>query len=349
MRVILFDEVFGSPTDQLEILNILAFGYQDRHQILTNPLVDLNSEDPVTNNFTNWLSSLPGSLREDILFALELGQEALVEGKPKEEIEVTSREESDWNASPPQLTVQDARRLLDRSLHLLVENARNDRQFLKTIFKRLLGADYWRPLRKAIDEKWIHYEHGGGLGSMKNAIAENADDPVDRLRTWVMFDSDAPKLGAPSRQSEALRKLCEDKNIDHHQLQRRAIENYLPIGALRASTSSISGPAKTKRRQKVEAFDNLSRDQQHHFNLKRGFRKKRQGDEEPGEVENPPEFFEDVSLDDRQILAGGFGGNIADLFYESNTPGWSDWLQNGINDVEKSEFFEIYDEIYQKL
>lgn len=349
MRVVLQDEVFGSHADRLELLHIFAFGYQNRHQILTEPMYQPEKEGRSDSGLRDWMSSLPVGLREEVEFTLKMGIAALSEAKTKDEIEVVSGKESNWSGSTPQLTVEDARRLLGRSLHLLVENARNDRQFLETMGRRLLGPEYWEPLQEAVNEQWLHYEHGGGIGSMKNAVEELADDPVAGIRTWVMFDSDAPKPGKPSEQSESLLEACEQCEVDHHQLRRRAIENYLPQSALEASAQSVSGRSKTARREAAAAFAEMNQEQRNHFDMKKGFRRAGDESEEPGEVEEPPDFFDDVPLDDRKTLAGGFGKKIGDLFHDSNQPGWEHWLQEEFAPQEKDEFIEIYETIYRKL
>ena len=340
MRVVLHDEVFASEAHRLELLHIIAFGYQERHQILTEPLYQPGGEEQSGSCLGEWISRLPEGLREEVEFTLEVGVEDLDESKSKDEIDVIDAKASNWGSSPPKLTVEDARRLLDRSLHLLIENARNDRKFLEAMCKRLLGTEYWEPIQKAVDEKWLHYEHGGGIGSMKNAVEQLANDHISKMRTWVMFDSDAPRPDEPSAQSQALSDVCEEHSIEHHQLRRRTIENYLPQRALEASAELLRGTAKSARRRAAWAFAEMSRAQQHHFRMKKGF---------AAEINDLPEFYADIPQEDRLALADGFGKDIGELFYRSDQQGWESWLESEFTKREKDEFIEIADTIYRKL
>jgi hypothetical protein len=343
MRVIIPDEVFGEDDVRpLELLDIVAFAYEGRHRVVVEPLLTDGLDATSHSNFSSWLTGFPADLADDILTAIRQGtEEALSENRAKDEIEVASIAVSDWESDPPRLTVSDARVLLGHSLHLLVENALNDAAFLKTMFRRLLGTEYWEPLEEAFEQKWARFEHGGGLGDMKNRVEELEERPIERLRTWVMFDSDAPEPGRPSDDSENLREACENCALDHHQLRRRAMENYLPQKALHGGVDVRTDNSVTVDRRTAEAYSEMTREQRHHYHMKSGFSE--------DQVDEPPDLFEDVDLQNHRRLQGGFGSDIGDLFEERNFPLQSSWFRDEYAGDDQAEFEKMYDQIYRKL
>jgi hypothetical protein len=270
-----------------------------------------------------------------------MGIEGIREPSANDEIHITAKSESIWDDEPLCLSLKDARRLLGRSLHILVENARNDGKFIETMIKRVLGESFWEPLEKAFENRWILTENGGGIGEMKMIVDSLIDDPVASIRTCAVFDSDAPKPNSPSTASETLQERCKECGVDHHQLNRRAIENYLSRKALEASVDLLSGSDKSHLRKVVSAFSNMNRDQRHHFRMKTGFA--------DDEVCDPPQLFEDVSKEDRICLNQGFGSQIGDLFYEKESKIWNSWIKKDYSKEDKDEIIEIYNLISTKI
>lgn len=94
---------------------------------------------------------------------------------------------------------------------------------------------------------------------------------AERLRTWLMFDSDALVEGDPSQKSKQLQTDCEEQSLPHHQLQRRSIENYLPPEALWWWTSRYRSHETTRRQRLVQEFEALSVTQRRHLDMKERF------------------------------------------------------------------------------
>lgn len=343
MRVIISDKVFeNKKCSDVILVGILGFGYEGRHSILTDPALGDEMTPADDTNLSAWLAEQPKALAEEIRFVLRMGvKEGIQESKEKEEIYVTADSTSVWKSNPPRLCLQDAWRLLTKSLHILVENGRNDGKFLETMFKRLLGPSYWKPVRNALQNDWIHIENGGGIGEMKKMVGSLVGDAVGSTRTCVIFDSDAQEPEKPSTASEALREKCEECSLDYHQLQRRAIENYLPRDALKASVELLSEPTKSSRRSVVNTFSRMNRVQRHHFHMKKGF-----SDEE---ITDPPSVFDSLDKEDRVCLKNGFGSDVGDLFYEDDFPICSEWLEKDYTKSDKQEFMEIYSIVTAKI
>jgi hypothetical protein len=268
-------------------------------------------------------------------------EEGLAEPLSRESIHVVAGSNSHWEASPPEISTKDAIKLLSKSLHLLVENSRSDGQFVKTMIKRILGKSYWRPLKKALDNHWIHVENGGGVGNMKKIISDIADDPIRRKRTSAVFDSDAPAPGEPSEKSEALKEKCKEHGIDFQQLKRRAIENYLPRKALKASVD-CGGETPNTDRNVVDTFCGMSREQRHHFHMKNGF-------EDDEIYESPPNLFSNLEEGDRITLRNGLNSDIADIFCEEEFEIDKEWIEVDYTKKDKKEFEKIYGIIVHKI
>lgn len=219
-------------------------------------------------------------------------------------VEVEIRDHSQW--TPPKLTLHDALRLLDRQFVVLLEDSITDRAFLLCVASR----EERRHVEHLERREHLRFDQGGGLGSMKRRIMQERqqDSKAMPLTTWVLFDSDALRPGQPSRDSERLRSECAEASVPYHQLQRRSIESYLPLQALRA-WAERGGPQSADARRAVRAFGKLTPDQRAHFNMKAGF----EGDARRNDA-TPGDLYDGLPDHIRVPLAHGFGEDIAALF-----------------------------------
>jgi hypothetical protein len=158
--------------------------------------------------------------------------------------------------------------MLALPLLLVLEDRQAGKHFLRCVLPHPRRGE----LRAALERGWIRAEHGGGLGTMKNYVESLQDEPSERMRVWVLFDSDAQQPAQPSRDSEALRKSCIAAPLSHHQLQRRSIENYLPQEALFHWAGLRRGVPATQRLRQVQAFAAMQpKEQRHHAGMKELF------------------------------------------------------------------------------
>jgi len=177
------------------------------------------------------------------------------------------------------LGARDAARLLQRPLKLLVENARNDRAFLRAVVEP--GAR--KELDKALERGWAEFEMGGGIGEIKRRLEQLRDSDelpelIARARLWVMFDRDAdPKdRRSESPASREVRELAAELQtpwpLHAHQLRRRAIENYVPVSAIRRwwTYYDLKKGALEARQARAEAFGALDPEIRRSFNMKKG-------------------------------------------------------------------------------
>jgi hypothetical protein len=258
------DALFAAPVEPLLLLSILRHGQEGRHIILTAPFFQRHGQGAVNR----WLEARDPLVRDAAEAALEGSLSAYHNTTSLAEFRVEARAQSHWEGTPPVLTPEDAARVLALPLLLLLEDRRADKLFLRSVLPEPRRGE----LRDALERGWVRAEHGGGLGNMKKYVESLRDEPAERMRVWVLFDSDAQQPGQPSRDSEALRNTCTDAALFHHQLQRRSIENYLPLEALYDWAGQRRGEPGTKLLRKVQAFEALKpKTQRHHVDMKTMF------------------------------------------------------------------------------
>jgi hypothetical protein len=272
------DELFSDGVLNLELLELMSFGFKERHYIqLTPPF-----EPDGTRNINRWLAGHSQGVRDEVELALHSSTEALALGPapgPKIEIRVAPVAEATWNDSVPVLPLHVAVQFLRMPLRLLLENWRNDGNFLRAMAPPHLRRRFDECERKG----WLERLQAGGLPEMIPRIKEDAQDSLRALRLWVLYDSDArrrfdpkePQAVAPwgpSSVSIDVGKACEAANIHAHRLWRRAIENYLPARVLEAWAwkKAMRREIQQERARKVRAFLAMQNEQKHYFNMKEG-------------------------------------------------------------------------------
>ena len=295
MRVTLSPELFTPPMQHTLLVALLRYPLDERHRIeldVTHPAV------------ASWLVSQAPGLREEIQTALELSARGEVLEPSHTSVVVVRTGPSAYHANPPRVALDDARRFLDEPFAIVLEDARSDRAFLE----RMMTDEERRFLAQRIKKGFVRVDHGGGIDVMARRMKEEAEDPENRHRRWVLFDSDAMRPGAPSTASNRLRAACQD--IAHHQLQRRYAESYLPHRSLHGWAANVSRrPERNQRLRLFEAFVAMTADQRHHYNMKDGF------DGDAGRTDaSAGDLYADLPRGAQQALAHGFGSYIAQLF-----------------------------------
>jgi hypothetical protein len=314
VRVHLAPELFEPPISHALLVTFFRYALDGRHRI------DADLAHPVVSN---WVQQQPETLREEIELAIDLSAEAEALEPSLTVVEIGRYPATDFTSSPIRLRLEDARMFLETAVSLLVEDAISDRDFLM----KMLTAEERKILLEQMRLGYVHFEHGGGLGSMRRRVMDRQSDPAIRHTIWVLFDSDAMQPGMPSRQSEALRAACAE--VPHHQLSRRYMESYLPARALQAwAAEGHDRREKKDRFSLLNAYLNMRDEQRHHFNMKHGFaRDEARTDASAGTL------YDDISEETRILLRTGFGSQIGRLFGGANVTeadlrrdsGWSEF------------------------
>ncbi|MEJ7591471.1 MAG: hypothetical protein WKF77_07970 [Planctomycetaceae bacterium] len=138
------------------------------------------------------------------------------------------RTDDDWTTMF--LSLESARQLLRRPLNVWFENDLNDGQFLlstarQEVRDRLIE---WK------EKGWIQFQNAGGIDSIYGR--SKALEHLQVMRTMFIFDSDARLPAIRSTPAKVAIDSCQVNDATWHCLERRAIENYIPPGTLKAWT-----------------------------------------------------------------------------------------------------------------
>lgn len=254
MKVEIADDAFASP-DTPALLALFRFGLEDRHRVSV-------WDDPAPR-FEEWKAGLDEWSRlvcdESARNFLRL--EAIEPSWLT--VRVVGASVPNWSGTQPLLTPGDALDLLQRPYRVLLENARSDGNFLLA-----MATDPERRfLLLRLDREWLEFESCGGISALAARVRELNGHRQRSLRCSALFDSDAHAPGQPSADSAKARKACgARRGIHHHQLGRRAAENYIPLGALEHWAGR-----QAEHKKKVRAFARLTAEQQRHYRMKDHF------------------------------------------------------------------------------
>ena len=160
------------------------------------------------------------------------------------------------------LTPQNALSCLTQPAYVIVENADSDRYFLETMmhaFKR-------DALCESYTNGWWEIESRGGATQIKNQIQAIQKKTKGPLRVFVLVDSDRlhPEHVNPAIQQ--LEKDCITEKIAYAILEKREIENYIPVEVL--------NDIPNKKEHVYKAFLELTQKQRDYYDMKKGFGKK---------------------------------------------------------------------------
>lgn len=144
------------------------------------------------------------------------------------------------------------------------------------------------------------------------------------MRLVLVFDHDGFTPSEPAKPSRDLRDLCDAEKVHHHPLERRSIENYIPVKALRRRVDRLPQERREAFEQRVEALGALAKirpDIRNHYNMKDGL---------CGDMrETLPAPFNAIPDELLAPLASGFGDKIAPLVYnDAQIPIRESWIRD---------------------
>ena len=193
------------------------------------------------------------------------------------------------------LKPEDAVRLADEPLVILVENRVSDGAFVKRVVTEL---------DKSLHGLWrrpggpVRFDSLGGAGQMPAEVERRTQGRRYRPRLVVITDSDRKGPDdAVSARAQALCSQCEALGVSCWVLAKREAENYLPRILLGERKDAGADHARL-----VEAWDRLNDDQKNFFDMKDGL------PEALSAIEQA--LFAGLPLADRAVLSRGFGPNV---------------------------------------
>ena len=265
---------------------------------------DLSKSDPDALRASTWLDGRDrrGDRAQELLIAaVQRGAWTLAPHGRR--VRVTAQP-----AAADELEPEQACRLADEPLVILVENRISDGAFVERVVKELdrslcvLWGRGGRPIR--IDSL-------GGAGEMRREVKAQTDGAPYRPRLVAVIDSDRKGPGdTESATARDLRRACEAGGLSCWVLAKREAENYLPRILLGAKPN-----AGDRHDRLVDAWDRLSDDQKDFFDMEHGL----------SDTPSPSQrdLFDGLPDADREILREGFG-NVDEC--------WNQWHVRDVKD-----------------
>ena len=219
-----------------------------------------------------------------------------------------------------ELTPEDASRLADEPLCILVENRFSDGPFVERIVKELDAAlhNLWN-----LSDDPARIDSVGGKGQMPLEVERRTQRKPYRPRLVAVIDSDrkAP-VAKPSTDARRLSRTCNKHNLPCWILAKREAENYLPRVLLNARQN-----AGAAHQRLVDAWSRLTDDQKNFFDMNHGLPTTLSADEQ--------ELFDGLSQDDREILSSGFGPRVHACWNLWNAQAKTELVIRGQGDLER--------------
>lgn len=313
--------LFESENMWLDVETLLNLSSKsDRHKIL--------SPNTTSENYEKWWKSLSTGRRYHFNEIFSMSDRLSFQSLKCPKFIVG------LSGSAGNISINKAIAMINVPFKIYVENSRNDKNFITFFCKsenknKLL--DYCR-------NNEIEFVNGGGITELEKTIT---DTDINQSYSFFIFDKDSLPFSNASVQSARIKALCVDRNLHHHQLKRRCIENYLPKKSLINLIELRKGGKKTEFRKKVNAFLGIQCDQIiHNMNMKTGI----QGDlSRISELKlTVDEIYKtsSISIDSRNILANGFSKGVS-IAYQDDKP----MMRLNESDIIKDR--TAYDEVNQ--
>ncbi|QJD92218.1 hypothetical protein HH213_20240 [Duganella dendranthematis] len=287
MQIYFSTSIFSSESPR-KILEAIEEAYSQSHQIVI--------EDTLSPVYLTWLDFCKNHLQEeDIGELLELQFTSSIFVESKRQINVVTNPTPKSN----EVTLLTLKNDILRTFFIYVENGRADKRFLFS----MLGLEIKKDMERLIRSGALTFENCGGITELTEKLRDDAANRnLLNLRAFACFDSDAIAPDTPSKQAEKATKVCEHFEIPHYRLQRRAIENYIPIPAIELYVAEGNEDLTIARKKILRAFSRLTQPQQEHFHMKSGL------SVQHGEV------FDSIIDPDKSVLQTGFGDHLSSCY-----------------------------------
>jgi len=252
---------FQQNPDTTSLILMSHFALKGRHRLYVN--------EPDNLDYEAWIGGLPQNLADEWNLAVDCSVE--LEALEPAPYVVTVCEQTPANVVKDDIIIgiKAAERMVREPFKVFVENDDADRDFLLTFSNREQATK----ITELEEQNLLSFVHCGGIGELKKKVRKYAVRGVlYSINSSAVFDSDAPGPGMISTDATAAQTTCNTFGLPAFMLKRRAIENYLMRGWLKAWASSLSGQRKREKLKMVDRFSKLSLEQRSHFHMKRGLK-----------------------------------------------------------------------------
>mgnify|MGYP005991642667 CR=1 FL=1 len=288
---------FAHTTNSSDLLGLVKAVLRGCHGVL---VVDESAAD-----YTTWLERQTEEIREEWSLALASTARSQARAPSSKTARVAHDADPNFQDDLLQIPPREAEKLSRHAFQIFVENDFADTNFLKAF----ANSDQLETINELESQGFVEFNHCGGITEMPRRLSARLQrHPANRHFIAAVFDSDSLEPQSPSNDASSVMQCCEERNIPSFCLDRRAIENYLPVWALSGWANCHRGKSRTRLIRAKDAFSRLSEAQRNHYNLKSGLKGdgQRLSQTTWGQLEEK----------DRVPLLGGFGRQVANLFGE---------------------------------
>ena len=174
--------------------------------------------------------------------------------------------------------IEESVRFFNQPLCIILENSKNDAYFVKAI---IFHFDTKGRVREHLQNGWLKFENAGGCTNLENFIegelkafedlaAKNKKNTSDYYKAFVILDSDKEFPNQPNKH-DLLLEILDSLNIQHHILQKRMMENYMPDDVIIEIENGLS---KSTLKQWIDVYKHLNHEQKDYLKYYDGFNEK---------------------------------------------------------------------------
>ena len=203
---------------------------------------------------SKWFSDQVGSAKKPLLeeFIIKTFVDSETNSVPKKIVQLNIQDGSLQSLTP----------LLSKPLYIVLENSESDGVFIRTLAR--VFKNKARKINRALESGWIILDNAGGTNMIIPRVTYLTRINV---RVFVLTDSDKKYPACPLEGSiKEIKEYCETHNIAFHILNKREIENYIPLEALKTLSVSCD--------DLCAAIESLKPEQADYYDLEKGFSNK---------------------------------------------------------------------------
>lgn len=236
-------------------------------------------------------------------------------------------------------SLADAIIYVDEKFEIILENDKYDGYFLDCLLNEFKQKS--KKINHFKENNWLKYQTAGGATGIINTLDQKIKHlkNVKLLKCFVLVDSDLefPSTNNPKR--KGLEDFCVNNKIPIHILEKREIENYLPIDVFESINPQNSFI-------KTFVSNKLSNKQRDYIDIENGLVKKRNnwGNDYKKEV---LQLFSNLNDNDFENITKGldsefenFKKDYPKLFNKSSQSGLIDRTKHQSNPNELQEILE---------
>lgn len=292
MKVRLCDEIFRHPTNKSDVSYLIKTIIRRRHSI--SIVSDVSAD-------ISWLDPSDIQVIEDSIAASLIGDMEEPDCKVINNAGNIHRDKT--------FSVNEAITYVATPLEIVLENGTNDSPLTLACIRSYLQSGSYAV--SAYHDLRLVFATGGGCTNVRNylegKVAQHGERPKF-LRHFVILDGDRRYEGHDISKYDSLIAYLRSINVKFHILEKRCMENYLPVDCF---------PAADKNREWLNAFNALTPRQRDFFNIGGGFRgdvpegRKKEIDSSGGNIKSllPQEqqdFYSDVTDTNFTTLSKGY-------------------------------------------